>query len=377
MTKLARAIPRFGEFIPTMQPSYAAADDVMEEHGGKTWADIKYDGYRVQIHKSSRGLKVFTRNGNELNYQCYPEVLEIIDRQLPSCIVEAELVGKGSGHKEVFDNVKKRFRRPGIKDESMQKYLQSGIVNDVPLELKLFDTLKFERKGILYQPIEERRKVTESLAGPGIEPADTQLVTSVEDLVRIVDESFDNREEGRICKKPGSLYLPGKRTLDWVKFKRSETLDLTIVGFYVNEDLAHMPFTSVLVAAYNDKACRYETLGKVGVTRESFANDIHERVKEHMMTQSPTNVAFSEELERPAYKQHVPDLYINPENSVVLEVKTMNLNYNKNWQTCGRRNGKAFSMRIGYVGQLRPDKSPRQSTTTEIVRTLYEIQEGI
>ena len=44
MTKLARAMPRLGKLIPTMQPTYATVKEVLENHGGRTWAEIKYDG---------------------------------------------------------------------------------------------------------------------------------------------------------------------------------------------------------------------------------------------------------------------------------------------------------------------------------------------
>ena len=68
--------------------------------------------------------------------------------------------------------------------------------------------------------------------------------------------------------------------------------------------------------------------------------------------------------------------FIDPEMSVVLEVKAMNINYSKNWQTCGLDDGKAFSMRIGYANQVRYDKNPDQATRTSSIRKLYKLQES-
>jgi hypothetical protein len=59
---------------------------------------------------------------------------------------------------------------------------------------------------------------------------------------------------------------------------------------------------------------------------------------------------------------------------VVLEVKALNLDFSDNWQSCGMKDGKAFSMRIGYAHRLRPDKSPRQATATSVIRKLYSLQ---
>ena len=372
MTKLARA-PRLGEFIPTMQPSYATIDDMMQAHNNHTIAEIKHDGYRVQVHRGKKLLKIFTRNGNELNYDCYPDIVEIAE-QLPVCIIDAELVALGNNHKQVFDQVKSRFRRPGIKPESVQKYLDSNIVQDIPLELKVFDMMRFERNGLMHLPFERRTEYTEILDAHGVVPVDHAHFWGRDGLEAFIEGTFLRGQEGVVCKDPQSQYKPGFKGLDWIKFKRSESLDLVVVGFYQNEGRSDIPFTSVLVAAYNDKTNKYETLGKVATTRKNLAAEINEKVELNMKDQRPRGVTFSDKLDRESYERHVPDRYVEPEDSVVLEVKAMNLNYNANWQSCGEDNGKAYSMRIGWVDQLRPDKNPRQATTTDTISTLYELQ---
>jgi ATP-dependent DNA ligase len=372
-SKPARAI-RFGEFIPTMQPSYAEPHEVMAAHG-VTFADIKYDGYRAQIHKWSRGFRVFTRNGNELNYECYPEIVKIV-KKLPTCIIEAELIGEGNSHKEAFDNVKKRFRRPGISQSSMEKYAASGIIADAPLSLRVFETLKYGRKSLMGSALRVRREYTERFDSRGIQPSETDIVAGVDALEAVIESTFKAGHEGRVCKNPESFYLPDKRTIDWVKFKRSDPLDLAIVGFY-NETAygLDLPFTSVLCATYNEETGRYETLGKIGATRNGLANEIQDCVKGKVSGARPDNVDFSEKLDRHSYRKFVPDWYINPEDSIVLEVNAMNLNRADNWQTCGYDGKKAFSMRIGFAKQVRYDKLGRQATTTQAVHKLYGLQE--
>jgi ATP-dependent DNA ligase len=369
-------MPRIGIHLPPMKPSYATFEETMAAHDDRTFADIKYDGYRVEIHKKSGLLRIFTANGNELNYDCYPEIVKTA-QSLPTCIIEAELVGDGKTHKEVFDNVKRRFRRSGISDDAVDKYLSSGVVENVPLSLRVFDVLRFEGQAVMYLPLEERRKFVERFDGRGIRPGETQVITSTDYLVDVVESTFRGMHEGRVCKNPASLYVPGSRTLDWVKFKRSETLDLVVVGFYNEEYAGDLPFTSVLVAAYNDETGNYETLGKVGATRGRVADEIFAEIGGKVTGSAPQNVILSDKLRRQAYSMFVPAGYIDPESSVVLEVKAMNVDYSSNWQSCGLKDGKAFSMRIGYACQLRPDKSPRQATTTETVRRLYALQKRV
>ncbi|MBW2972522.1 hypothetical protein KY359_05795, partial [Candidatus Woesearchaeota archaeon] len=288
------------------------------------------------------------------------------------------LVGEGANHKQVFDNVKSRFRRSGLKQDSVDKYLQSGIIGNTPLSLRIFDMLRFERKGLLHLPFDERTSYVESLDEPGIVPVDNELVHDAAELELVVESAFSDGHEGMVCKNPDSPYRPGSvTTTDWVKFKRSETLDLVVVGFYKSEEHSlDLPFTSVLVAAYNDATQTYETLGKVGVTRDGIAKEIDGKVRGRTRSQRPGKVAFSEKLDREAYAKFVPDSYIEPEQSVVLEVKAMNLYLSDNWQTCGLDNGKAFSMRIGWANQLRHDKDPHQATRTSAIAKLYQLQEG-
>lgn len=369
--KIAKAL-KIGEFVPTMQPSYATFDEVMEAQSGITYADLKYDGYRTQIHKTKRGFKVFTRNGNELNYDCYPEIVKIVEK-LPNCIIEAELVGEGINHKQVFDNVKKRFRRPGISQKSFDKYMNSGLIDSIPLSLRVFETLRFEKKTLIYTPLRDRRKYTEKFDMKNLQPAETEVATSVDELEAIINASFRNKQEGRVCKNPSSLYIPGGQTLDWVKFKRSEPLDLVVVGFYDEGYIEDLPFTSVLCATYNDETNKYETIGKIGAVRNKLANLIYKEVKDSIVDSKSEKVVFSEKLDKPIYSKFVPTSYIDPDKSVVLEVNALNLNYSNNWQTCGLKDDKAFSMRIGFAKQLRYDKNPRQATKTSAVRKLYEL----
>jgi len=362
-----------GLFIPTMQPSYADLSEVMAAHG-TTSADLKYDGYRVQVHRQKDKYKIYTRNGNELNYQCYPEITKIVEK-LPECLIEAELVGEGSSHKQVFDNVKKRFRRPGINDKSIEKYVGSGIIKQTPLSLRVFDTLYFQGKYLIDVPLFERRNYTEKFDSKGIQPSETKVVDSVEKLEALLDSTFKNKQEGRVCKNPNSIYLPGKSTIDWVKFKRFEPLDLVVVGFYNEKAYGmNLPFTSVLCATLNKETGKYETIGKIAATRKGIAHEIYSFVKDNIIRQKPANVIFSEKLSSRACKKFMPDKFINPENSVVLEVRAMNLNRSENWQSCGYKDGKAYSMRIGFAHQLRDDKNPKQATTTQIIEKLYKMQ---
>jgi DNA ligase-1 len=373
MAKAKQYSPVIGTFIPTMQPGYYTPEEVMEAHKQTTQADIKYDGYRTQIHKKGSQFKIFTRNGNELEYECYPEITEIV-KKLPSGIIEAELLGQGKTHKETFDNIKKRFRKPGLSEVSKDKYFESGIIKSTPLQLRVFDVLQFEGKNYMDLPLHERRRKIETFEEYGILPAETTLITSEEELLKVLEDTFAKRLEGRVCKDPQSKYIPdNNKSIEWVKFKRSESLDLVVVGTYNEPSYnTQIPCTSVLCAAYNRETKEFETLGKIGVTRNGLINKLYPMIEKKLTIEIPENLSITEKL----IAQTKPVKYVNPLESIVLEINAMNIDFTQNNQACGREHSKAYSLRIAYAKEIREDKKPIQATTTQDIIKLYQMQKG-
>lgn len=370
MSKKKENALKIGSFVPVMKPSYADYDELMQAHKGKTFAELKHDGYRVQIHKNSERFWLFTGNGNEYNYRCYPDIVQIVER-LPSCMLEAEMIAKGNTHNQVFDNVKKRFRRDGISDASIDKYVNSGVIAEVPLSLKVFDTLKFDNRGIANQPLEMRRKYTENIDIEGIAPSELTIIDNKPALESLVEKTLSMNQEGLVCKDPSSLYLPGHVGNEWVKFKRSEPLDLVVVGVYQTEGV----ISGALCATYNHETGMYETLGKISTVR--IADEFIPLVLDKLVDEKPGNVLISDKLKKPAYERFVPYRFVKPEQSVVLEIRAMNIYHSDNWQTCGENDGKGFSMRIGFVREVRYDKDSIHATRTSAVRKLYELQKKL
>jgi ATP-dependent DNA ligase len=365
-----------GKFIEPQKPGYATPEEMMAAHGGVTSAEKKYDGYRLQVHKSKDGrFWIFTSSGNSIELQCFPELV-VIAKRLPQCIIEAELVADGKSHKEVFDKVKHRFRKSGLSGSALQKYMDSGIISKSPVSIRVFDTLMFEDKKLISEPQQVRRYYTERFDSIRIQPSQMNCISSVEALVSLISETVKNREEGLVCKNPHGLYTPGGRTLDWVKFKRFETLDLVVVGFYPENDHG-LPFGSVLCAVYDDDIKKYTTIGKISVIRNKLANEIYPYVQGRMTRNVPGGELFIS----PKSSKFLPELFINPEDSVVLEVRAMNIEHNdSNWQSCGLAlspDRKSFSLRIAYAMQIRLDKKPRQATSTEQIKKLFELQEAV
>ena len=331
-------------------------EEILREHGRSTAAEIKEDGYRMQVHKQGGRIRAYTRSMKPFLLELYPELHPSLNA-LPDCILDTELIGDDKIGHEGFDIVKKRFRHR-IGSKGAQDYLDSGIVDEMPLAARVFDTLYWEGKSMIDMPLSERRKITSEILEDKLTPSTQRIITEPEELRQWFDELTGANYEGFVCKNSQSAYLPGKQTKDWVKLKRSETLDLVVLGVYmVNGEISQ-----ILCGPYNPQTHKFETLAKVNAKRNAFNKELYPALRHHLDVQCPESIAVSQAIyTKPDTK---PDYFVAPENSVVVEVAAMNFNYSKNWHSCGLKEGKSYSLRIAWLKSIRDDKKPADASIT-------------
>jgi len=351
-----------GKVIPAMKPEYAIdMEAILKEHDYDTWAELKYDGYRFQLHKKGDVISAFTYNQNSIPLDTLPELNSSI-KNLPDCILDCELNG-GIGHSG-FKKVKSRFRHR-ISNKRLEDYLISGIVDEMPMELKVFDTLYWEGIGLIEMPLRGRREYTEKIDEKKITPSRKWEVRSVEELQNIFDEVTGEKHEGLVCKDPRGIYIPDGRGNGWYKLKKFETLDLLILGAYINNDAV----SQFLCGSYNDQTNKYESLGVVNAKREGIGEEAYGMIGSKFRKKRPRNVLTGEKITE-------PDFYLAPSDSLVLEVRAMNLNFSRNNKyMCGYDGNKSYSMRIAWAYGIRDTKKAKQSTTTKEIAKLYRLQE--
>ena len=136
------------------------------------------------------------------------------------CILDGELM--------VWDKVTEKYTEFGTlksianycKEKKEGKY-------DEALEKKqvcfiAFDLLYLNNKSIIELPLKERYNLmlqsirTESKK---IEIVEQKQANTTEDLIKLLDESILNKEEGVMIKNLMSPYVPGERKNKWLKIK--------------------------------------------------------------------------------------------------------------------------------------------------------------
>lgn len=353
--------------IESQNPLYLGSSDelfvqILKEHNGQTAAEIKEDGYRMQIHKQGTRIEAYTRSMKQIILELFPELHSSLEN-LPDCIIDTELIGANKIGLDGFNAIKRRFRHR-ISQKGIEEYLGSDLPKDFPVSLRVFDTLYWEGEPLIDLPLSERREYTASIDELAITPSTQRLITDPQELEHWFTSLTDNRYEGLVCKRPDSLYLPGKRTKDWIKIKRSETVDAVVLGVYMEGTR----ISQILCGTYNPETRMYETLAKVNAKREGMDKELHPLLKDKYTDRCPKNVSLNPNIP----EEQMPDYFIQPRKSAVVEVSAMNFHYSKNWQSCGLANGKAYSLRIGWLKSIRYDKNPSQVSTSEDVKELYK-----
>ncbi len=328
--------------------------DVIKKHKGKTLAEIKYDGYRLQVHKDKE-TTLFTRGLNSLDLRLFPDIAKQL-KSLPRGIYDGEILGIGS-RLDAFTAIKKRVRGE----------VDTAIIGQYPLQVRLFDIMQLENRELIQEPIIARRRVLEDY----FENISEQFVLEDSESVRNkFTEVTDNDFEGLVCKRPESSYLIGGRTSDWIKLKRFITFDLVVLGIYAGEGkAAQLPFAAVLAGTKNGD--KYETLVKVGISNKAMIGSIYDRIYRGLQETVPSDITLSESLNRKTYSRKVPAKYVNPASSTVLEIKCLDVSRSENWHSCGLSDGKAYSLRIASIDKIREDKKVIDATTTKQIEEVY------
>lgn len=221
-------------------------EDAFERVGRPAAFELKYDGFRMQIHKNKQDVKIFTRRLEEVTRQ-FPDVVGFIKKNVntESCILEGEAVGYDRKTKETlpFQKISQRIKRKHDIDDMAKSF---------PVKVILFDMMFRDGNDLLTSPFEERRK---NLVKSIIEKEDhiqlsEQIVTDDTDkAMEFYLSAIKDGEEGVMAKNLKGIYKPGARVGYGVKLKQiMEPLDLVIVGAEYGEGKRSGVLTSFTLA---------------------------------------------------------------------------------------------------------------------------------
>ena len=341
-----------------VRPALAAIYKSPKQLFKNSVAEIKYDGERIQIHRTGEGVYSFySRSLKEL---C-PHKTNGLARDIENCV-------RGNPKNFVLDGEILAV------DEGTGKILPFGSLGRIKMEeagakvfLVLFDIMFLDGISLLTTSLKERRQILSNL----IEEVPNRVALSkfyefgnTLELQNIFERAISEGMEGLMIKDLAGNYEPDTRR--WLKMKKdhiesanmSDTCDLVIIGTYRGKGKRGGKIGSVLVGSWCRKLCKC-----VAVCRAS--SGLSEKCLEYLdkilcADQSTRNIP-----EWVLLPKHVkaPDLFVTSlEMSVVLEIVGFEMNKNNGF----------VSIRFPRVKRIRSDKGWKESTEYDNLKNLLK-----
>jgi DNA ligase-1 len=182
-------------------------------------AEWKWDGIRVQLVHAGGETRLYSRTGDDISHS-FPDVAEsfrtpaVLDGEL---LVRGEAQGSGLevASAASFNALQQRLGRKNVSQKMLGSY---------PAFVRIYDILLEGDQDLRELPWEQRRKRLEAFA-ERLDPARfdvSQLIQaeSFDELAELRANARDVAIEGIMLKRRESLYVAGRRTGLWYKWKR-------------------------------------------------------------------------------------------------------------------------------------------------------------
>jgi DNA ligase D-like protein (predicted polymerase)/DNA ligase D-like protein (predicted ligase)/DNA ligase D-like protein (predicted 3'-phosphoesterase) len=229
--------------------------------------EVKWDGIRVLISLDEGEITIRSRSQRDIT-PLFPELL--IPEQAfraTSALFDGEIVCLDTDGRPNFKNVISRMH------QSKAGGIERGVASK-PVHCYLFDCLYLDGRAIVSEPLVRRR---EWLLDAIKRDTPYRVSEIIEDGEGLFKAAKTMGLEGIMAKKRSSIYLPGKRSDNWVKVKVRETVEVAIIG-YTNGKGDRKPYFGALqIAEKSDQGWIYRGKVGTGFNQKSMA-DIYKRL---------------------------------------------------------------------------------------------------
>lgn len=224
---------------------------------GNEWLfEVKWDGFRALSFLNGNEVHIRSRNNKSFNDKYYTlhRALTALNRE---AIFDGEIVVVDEAGKPNFG--------------ALQDWRSEA---DGLLRYYIFDILYLDGKLLLDMPLAQRKQLLAATVSPS---AVIRISEGFEDGEALFKSIADIQLEGIMAKRKDSVYMPGKRTSDWLKVKTENRQEFVIGGFTKNEGTDKL-FSALLIGIYNGS--RFNYVASVGT---GFDNKSQEALLQKML----------------------------------------------------------------------------------------------
>ncbi|XP_077409514.1 DNA ligase 4 [Vanacampus margaritifer] len=357
------SIGLFSAFKP-MLAAVANIGSIEKQMGNSPfYIETKLDGERIQLHKDGDVYKYFSRNafeytqqfgGSPLEGSLTPHIHNVFQNHIVNCILDGEMMA--------YNPTAKTFMQKGSKFDIKR------LMEDSELQtcFCVFDVLLVNSQKLGKEMLKKRYEILQTVFTPvngRIQLVPKTEARTVQDVVNSLNDAIDHREEGIMVKDPLSIYKPDKRGEGWLKIKPEyvgglmDELDVLIVGGYWGKGrrggmMSHFLCAVAEAPKPGEKPSVFHTLCRIGsgyTMKELY--DLGLKLAKHWKVyrknDPPASILCATEK---------PEVYIEPRNSVILQVKAAEIVGSDMYKT-------NCTLRFPRIEKIRDDKAWHQCIT--------------
>jgi DNA ligase-1 len=363
---------------PMLAERVGTAEEALDRMTGIAAAEYKLDGERIQVHKGSERIELFSRRLEKITNH-FPDIVEAIGKYLNSIeeiILEGEVVAVDVQTLEFlpFQELMHRRRKHGIQ-EAMEEY---------PVILNVFDILYINgnpktsltyskrreliEKIVLQQPSHNKDYVTDNK----IKLVPQTIVNSPQHISEFMTCAMQNGCEGLMIKQLNSIYRAGAREYAWIKLKKeyqselADTLDLVIVGALYGRGRRVGKYGALLLAAYDSVSDIFRSTCKVGTGfTDKNLEDFYLTLEKHKIKHKHARVDTRMEM----------DIWFEPKIVIEVIASEVTLSPSHTAAMGSIRQNYGLALRFPkFTGKVRDDKSAEDATDVGELISMYKQQ---
>jgi bifunctional non-homologous end joining protein LigD len=203
--------------------------------------EIKWDGYRAVSFIEAAGVRLVSRNQNDLTGQ-YPELHQLPEFvKAETVILDGEVVALDEQGRASFSLMQ---QRTGIREHGRRV----GGRGDIPILYYVFDLIYIDGYDLRLVSLEERKQVLSQIltsSGP------VRYSDHFDQGTKLFEAAKQQGIEGIVAKRRSSCYEE-RRSREWLKIKITQTLDC-VIGGYTDPEGSRQYFGSIVLGLYDKK----------------------------------------------------------------------------------------------------------------------------
>lgn len=234
---------------------------MQEPFNDDSWIyELKLDGCRCIGYFDQSGTHLRNKRNMELIHR-FPELKGLNYNVSERTVLDGELIVLRNGAPDFFELQRRTLLTDRFKIEmAAARY---------PASFVAYDCLYKDRHSIMDRPLLERKKLLQTSIKENGQIAISRYIPT--DGIGLFRTAAGKELEGVVAKRAASLYHPGKRTKDWIKFKRMADEEFVVCGYIRKSNKTF----SIILGKYHSGTYLYKGHVTLGVTQDAVSH-LHE-----------------------------------------------------------------------------------------------------